>query len=408
LTWAGLRKLLLVDGSLHEQYEFGCGAFFIVVGWTVFYWWLHVMARETRKHGIRGAKVQRESFSGKNKAARSPSSRLAGKSDSELTRIANGGGAGLGAGRGGLDNKTDSELELIANGGAEGKAEEFNQIKNEISRMNSSELRRISEGRPEGDLFHFQKNNAEARWLLIAMLTIFVGGGVGMYLVTKSFLVLFTSLFLPPQLLSLIFLYNRWRGNDFRWLQVRSLRKNTRTPETEMTTEEEVREDMFLDNEYAVRYCCDPRGDTEYCCDPERGETWWQGDFRRTHVCVAFCHGGLSHTDYVTLFGLLTLFGSAALWGVLTFVLEPDTWAAAAAGNLSSSSFALTNNATTPVITADSKRVGPVLAMVIYTLLFTLAPLTEHFNTLRAFSDFRNGLVMQLGIAALIHRCVLD
>jgi len=56
----------------------------------------------------------------------------------------------------------------------------------------------------------------------------------------------------------------------------------------------------------------------------------------------------------------------------------------------------------------DSKRIAPVLSLVLLTFAFTMSPLIEHFNTLRNFYDLRRHahLLYQSLFASVLH-CAL-
>jgi hypothetical protein len=357
-----LPTITLVDGTAHHQYEFGCGALFVVLAWATFYWWYCVMRRESRRTGDR-------------------------------------------------------------------------------------------------DMFTF---NSEGKILLGAQIVIFVGGGVGLFIVTKSYIVLFSSIFVPMMVISGMLLYGRWRANDFFWLQNRSLRKNTRkidapsdaageggddeskSGEEKTTTttstddaaaaaaaaaagegkeegathtqgdEKTVQEieDQHLDGAgYHANLFCDAKNaeNADALCGEGCGKCtshWGQGDFRRTHCCIACFRGGLTPIDYYTIAGLVVLFVSTVLWGVLIYVTEPDTWVQIRVANANATAMGNLTNSTVELLRfqPDSKRIGPVLTMITLTLLFTLAPLMEHFQTLRPIVSCRHShMLVELVLAGLLH-----
>jgi len=123
-----MTTVILMDGSPHNQYEFGFGALFLVLGWSLFYLWYRLMRREAKMKGV-------------------------------------------------------------------------------------------------SDMYVF---NGETKILLGLLFIFFIGGGVGLFIITKSYLILFSAIFVPPMIIASLLLYGRWVGNDFRWCQRRSLRLNTR------------------------------------------------------------------------------------------------------------------------------------------------------------------------------------
>ena len=345
-----LQKVIIIDGTAHDQYEFGCGALFVVAAWTTFYWWFCVARRESKVTGDR-------------------------------------------------------------------------------------------------DLFTF---NFEGNVLLGAQAVLFLGGGVGLFIVTSSYIILFSSIFVPVMVISGMLLYGRWRANDFRWLQKRSLRKNTRKmtntsgedPEAgreekndegkddegkdssnaandpitpgrihDEKTPEEI-EDQSLDSDsYRVGLLCDPKNadNADNLCSDGCGKCcshWGKGDFRRTHCCIACLRGGLTKTDYYTIAGMFTLFSTTVLWGMMIFAAEPDTWVRIREANRNATLEANLTNSTASLqsFRPDSKRIGPVLSMVTLTLIFTITPIVEHFQTLRPIASLANPyMLVELVVAGLLH-----
>ena len=153
-------------------------------------------------------------------------------------------------------------------------------------------------------------------------------------------------------------------------------------------TSQEI-EDQYLDGEeYRVSLFCDAKNteNADTLCGGDGcsacSSNWWRGDFRRTHCCIACFRGGLTRTDYYTIAGLVVLFVSVVLWGVLVFVTEPDTWIRVRAVNANATAEAKLTNSTAELLQfhPDSKRIGPVLSMVTLTLLFTVAPSSSTFR----------------------------
>ena len=416
----------LMDGSLHQQYEFGFGALFLVLGWSVFYLWYCLMRREAKSKGI-------------------------------------------------------------------------------------------------PDIFLFTK---ETKILLVIFCTYFIVGGIGLYIITTSFLILFSAIFLPPMIICGMLLYGRWVGNDFRWCQRRSLRRNTRGDEElrrvmgdqynedrgrknededienpthdadanaetnadsnadadanananananadadadasktadsddsndnntspastsdnpndgndsntsdsshtnakDKKTKKEI-DDDYIDYEYASPSICD-KSNQKYadplckegcskCCGRCRN-----GDFRKTHWCIALFRGGMTNKDYenITMLFLLLLFN--ILWGLLTYASEPDTWnmssqnsnSSGSSSNSSTSNYIRvydnTTNSTKIIATrgikfVDSKRIAPAMTLITLLVLFTLLPLMEHFNTLRPVCSMKSiHILFQAAVASLLH-----
>ena len=56
--------------------------------------------------------------------------------------------------------------------------------------------------------------NGETKILLGLLFIFFIGGGVGLFIITKSYLILFSAIFVPPMIIASLLLYGRWVGND--------------------------------------------------------------------------------------------------------------------------------------------------------------------------------------------------
>ena len=413
-----IATVVLMDGTPHNQYEFGFGALFLVIGWTIFYLWFHLMQNEAKRKGV-------------------------------------------------------------------------------------------------PDIYVFTQ---ETKLLLLLFILYFVAGGIGLYIVTTSYLILFTAIFVPPMLISGLLLYGRWVGNDFKWCQKRSLRRNTKGDEemkrimgdsyrsgstvgvttdaaTDATTDaamdaatkateddavtnpthddgtatasdsnpnesgsgktsdnneqlpsssdhksgdaktQKEIDDDYYDYEYVSPGVCASANSRHYdplckdgcmqCCSKYCKER--KGDFRKTHWCVACYRFGLTEKDYENI-GMIAIFLLCnVLWGVLTFVSEPDTWKDVQVTNSSITNGTIQtvanttkchyittyNNLTNTTLKKsscggakliDSKRIGPAMTLISLLIIFTSLPLIEHFNTLRPICAKGSKSIHMLlqGITALL------
>ena len=207
--------------------------------------------------------------------------------------------------------------------------------------------------------------------ITIIFYVVTVTGGVTLFILTindgtSTPHILFTAIFFPLIILSLMFWYTRWRAKDFNILSRRSLWKHEAdtevieegNPSTLIDGEEKNGRDnddedngsdgnnqpkqltekdgaLYWDTVYKVSICdtkgystgaplCVKRG--KCCCDLVNFyQNWSKGEFRGTNAFVAFIRGGLPHGDYV-MFGLVgTFLLSTIFWGLGIQLMETSS-----------------------------------------------------------------------------------